>query len=304
MRKCLAILAAVWLAIPALAQDAMLIGAGSPSKVASGGGYTGPGDVQSGAFAWWGFRAYDSTAASTHQNVIQVCNNSGTFTGTNCLNVTANTNGTITFPAAGACNGSNCTLVKTIYDQSRANSCGGSPCNMTQGTLANIPTFVSSGLFSVHLTPSNGTFLAPSAITLTQPYSISAITTRNAQSGGNAAFFSNNASGNALIWSSTNPSALCVASAFCSSNTIAIGTPAAGEFLIGTSGSIDVDGTSASGNSSILTFSAELPVIGDGSNTDTLEVTELGIWNSDISSHFAGLITNQQAFCTASGTSC
>src|SRR3954462_605040 len=63
----LAFLACLWppLIGGAFAQGGMGPGPGTPHTV--GGGYTGPGDVVSGAFAWFGLRGY-TAAYSTGSN--------------------------------------------------------------------------------------------------------------------------------------------------------------------------------------------------------------------------------------------
>lgn len=115
----------LWLALaPAFAQmNSFFPGPGTPAS--SGGGYTGPGDVVSGASAWWGLRCYNAAYAG---NVADLTDSStGTTTGTRlvcnagvvsalvsgsaCTFVTGNACSSLATTCATACN------VEELYDQ-------------------------------------------------------------------------------------------------------------------------------------------------------------------------------------------
>ena len=71
MRYAVVILAWLALACGANAQN-LLLGAGQSPKVAAAAGYTGPGDIVSGAKVWYGLRAYN--AADRGNKLVNVCN--------------------------------------------------------------------------------------------------------------------------------------------------------------------------------------------------------------------------------------
>jgi hypothetical protein len=110
-----------------------------------GGGYTGPGDVVSGAAMWWGLRCYNTaytgnvadiwdTATGSTTETLLTCSSGGT------INETIHSLATT---CATSCN------VKTLYDQSGANSCASNPCDMVQLTNASRPIFTRSCIGSL-----------------------------------------------------------------------------------------------------------------------------------------------------------
>lgn len=286
-----------------------LTGAGRAGPAGGGGGYTGPGNVQPGAFAWWGFRAYDLTAATTHQNVVKLCGSTG-LSGT-CVTVTANTNGTITLPAAGAC-GSNCTLVATLYDQSRANNCSG-PCDATQTTAANMPNLNTTGVISM-LTQNGfgGLILSTSAaITLTQPYSLSSVASPVvASSSGGMLFMQNDSTGAGVGFNSVSAGVLIngnISGAFQSTNSATQAVYTTLQFLISnvaSSSIIDLDGTNTLGTASSFTWAGDALSFTGPNSPNEVGLMEFGVWNSNISANFGALRTNQQAYCTSIGGAC
>ena len=117
------------LASSALAQS-NIIGGGvlGDVKVASGGGYTGPGDIVSGADDWYGLRAYNS--ATRGNALINVCNSTG-GTDQGCSDMSSDpTTGALVSKtiASITCPGTNCTI-KIYYDQ------GSKGLNLTQSTI-------------------------------------------------------------------------------------------------------------------------------------------------------------------------
>ena len=119
----------------------------------AGGGaaYVGPGNVVSGAVAWWGLRCYNAAYSG---NVADITDSStGNTTGTRlqcsagtvsalvsgsaCTFVTGNACSTLAVTCAVACN------VEKLYDQSGANSCSAA-CDVTQATNASRPTYSST----------------------------------------------------------------------------------------------------------------------------------------------------------------
>lgn len=115
----------------------------SRSQVSVGAaGYSGPGDIVSGAKAWWGLRGYNAAYTG---NAANIC----TPLDAVCLDVTINATGGLNTTTLGtlACNNVTtiCT-VKTIYDQSGSTNCVGPlACDLTQTTIAFRPTYVAPG---------------------------------------------------------------------------------------------------------------------------------------------------------------
>jgi hypothetical protein len=111
----------------------------SIQQVGVGGAtYIGPGNVVSGATAWYGLRAYSTATAGNR--AINLCDN----TGANCADISTNaTTGKLNAPGtlgSNNCNTSGTCHIHTWYDQSGALACGGSACDVTQATVADQPT--------------------------------------------------------------------------------------------------------------------------------------------------------------------
>lgn len=141
-----AALVAVLSLASAQAQGPILPGPGLP---VAGTIYQGPGDVASGATAWYGFFAYSGAVASAHQNAYRVCD---TATESTCTTITYLTNGhsdDATAAASAACAVS-CRIV-TFFN----NISGGAPGDAAQSihtggvvtfnSLGTCPTFAVSG---------------------------------------------------------------------------------------------------------------------------------------------------------------
>ncbi len=99
--------------------------------------YSGPGDVVSGALAWWGLRAYSAAVAGTP--ALNLCLPGDTT----CADVsTDSSTGNLTIPGSlSTCSIVTCT-VKILYDQSGALKCTAAACDLTQATEGNRATFV------------------------------------------------------------------------------------------------------------------------------------------------------------------
>lgn len=124
-----------------------LTGGGVLTSVYTITSYTGPGDVTSGAKAWWGLRCYANAYSGDVADVWDSATGSTTETLITCsaggiLNQTVN-------PLATTC-ASGCN-VKTLYDQSGASFCnsGASACNLTQATNADRPTYTQNCIGSL-----------------------------------------------------------------------------------------------------------------------------------------------------------
>lgn len=117
--------------------------------------YSGPGNVVSGATAWWGLRAYTTAVRGT--KAANVCNVSDVT----CVDfLTDATTGALVVTTVG---GSSCSVVvctvKTLYDQSGSLSCSGAvACDLAQATIANRPQLiVSNGITGKAALLYNGT---------------------------------------------------------------------------------------------------------------------------------------------------
>jgi hypothetical protein len=107
--------------------------------------YIGPGNVVSGAIAWWGLRPYTLAYSG---NVMDICD---VATGATCGTVTAAA-GVLTFPLIGglSCDGGVACNISNLYDQSGQTKCNSnaSPCDVVQATNSKRPTlsFASTGV--------------------------------------------------------------------------------------------------------------------------------------------------------------
>lgn len=104
--------------------------------VAAAGGYVGPGDIVSGAIAWWGLRAYSAAYASGNGKIVQL---SRTSDSQSCdflslSNGNLGNSGTCSGGFSGSftsfCTSTTCTVL-TLYDQSGGNNCASAACNLT-----------------------------------------------------------------------------------------------------------------------------------------------------------------------------
>lgn len=160
-----------------------LLGVGGPHPT----GYTGPGNVVSGAVAWWGLRAYNQACANSNCQIINIFRASDSHqcdilaSSKGGLGNTANcsTGGDNGETVATWCNATTCT-VGQVYDQSGANSCsGGNPCHIFQVTAADEPPINFSGIGSLPQMTFNGTTQNLNGnnhtLTLAQPLTISSV---------------------------------------------------------------------------------------------------------------------------------
>lgn len=98
--------------------------------------YTGPGDVVSGAKAWWGLRAY--SAATAGNKIANVCTTIATVD--TCVDMFSNaTTGNMVILTIGGLTCDNSVVlcnVKTLYDQSGTSCAGATACDITQATVS------------------------------------------------------------------------------------------------------------------------------------------------------------------------
>ena len=143
--------------------------------------YLGPGDFVSSAKAWYGLRAY--SAATRGSAIANVCNSTGGVD-VGCADVLsdATTGALVPKTISGiTCPGPNCT-VKTLYDQSGANTCTGAPCNLAQATVASRPVLAANCLGSkpcMQFSGGQGVHNASTA-SIAQPWSVTGVYTTTA----------------------------------------------------------------------------------------------------------------------------
>jgi len=145
------LITALCLLLPLAAHaDVTLTGVDVSGKGTAVASYSGPGDVISGAVAWYGLRAYSLAYATGNGKIVNVrlTTNSHTCdilstTGGNLGNTANCSTGGDNAQAAATFCGANCAVV-TWYDQSGANACSAAACDVTQSTAANQPALTFS----------------------------------------------------------------------------------------------------------------------------------------------------------------
>ena len=180
----------LWLALCGAASAQVgQIPAWPPTNITSGASYSGPGNVVSGAVAWWGLRAYNAAYAASSGQLINVrlttnnhtCDILSTAAG--ALGNTANcsTGGDNAQSVASFC-GSNCAITE-FYDQSGGNSCSSAPCHYIQVTAGSQAILVPPGsgngcpTTSDYCASFNTQYYEPPAVgpTFSQPFTISCV---------------------------------------------------------------------------------------------------------------------------------
>jgi hypothetical protein len=276
-----------------------LINAG---KAPAGGGppaYTGPGDLAglSGAYSWWGFRAYNNAYISGVKHLVDIADASNAnpttidCDATGAFDIAAyNTWATAHSVSAGTA------LVRQLYDQT------GNGRHLAQSTAANMPTLNPAGVTSMSVNNSfGGRYLFNGGITLAQPFSTSAIANRVTTVPAGCIFLQNGNTGAGLGYDASVPPLVSGGGTLQSSNPVTLGVPSAMQFLIKGAGSvIYLDGTATSATSSTLAFApGGDPLFVLSQTVDVVKFTEAGLWAGDVSgasnANFAALNTNQHA---------
>jgi hypothetical protein len=157
------------------------------SACTGGGSYTGPGDVVSGATAWYGLRAYTAAIAAAHtQKLINIRN---TSTSETCDVIVATNGG---FGNVANCSGSSSGDTVAVFCAESGGSCTvteaydqtGGGFNVVQATAGNQPalllsgcgfTFGGGGPCLSFTGAASFCLIAASAPTLTQPFSFSGV---------------------------------------------------------------------------------------------------------------------------------
>lgn len=276
-----------WLALCGIAHAQLSGGVGGfpgPGTVHSSAAYTGPGDVVSGAFGWWGLRAYNLAQVGT--KVANICNSGDA----NCADVNSLSNGDFDVATATgsplSCGGAGGTCtVKILYDQTGANACGGSACDLNTSTsAATRPTLTFNCIGTKPCMTFNGSsqFLrsSGSVTAKAQPNTLSAVA-QTTNTGANRHIIGHvSGAANQLGYPTTNNTA----QVYAGSNVTA--TASAGSYHAlqgvqnGASCDINVDGASSTGNCGTQDFSGQV-FMGQIFSSQWMsgQVLEVGAWN-------------------------
>lgn len=139
---------------------------------AGGGGYTGPGDLNSGWALWWGARAYNASQASAGANAFQLC----TASDAACTNIRVTSTGGLNSSdlTTSGCSGISTCTVKIKYDQS------GNGRDLTQNTIGSRDTFdpAANGGKGQFVTGSASHYVTAGTYTRSQPFVMSVVAQR------------------------------------------------------------------------------------------------------------------------------
>jgi hypothetical protein len=271
------------------------------SQVAASASYTGPGDVTSGALAWWGLRAYSSATRGT--KAANVCNPSDVA----CADVSTDaTTGNLVLTTIGGhdCTMDDCT-VKTLYDKSGGTNCTGSVvCDLTQATIGNRPLLkhncLGTTLWCMTWTSGQSLVSVSVASTLSDPYTMSVVGERTAGFTTDAALIGD-VSGNSgqinfitsantiqLYSGAASLTATANDSVFHAVQGLSTATPLTGAKLY-------IDGTLTTGQSNANSITDGL-CMGTCNNGGTVSTAEGGFWAGDKSANFSTMNSNQHTY--------
>lgn len=274
--------------------------------------YTGPGDVVSGATAWYGLRAY---SAATVGNV--AVNIRRTSDSRSCDVVTTTTglgntsgcsvggdNGTA---VATWCNATTCFATKW-YDQTQGNKCTAASCDLVQTTAANQPQLIFScngSLPCLRTTTSTQTLVSANNITpATGVVTLSAV-------------FNRTAGTSAIIWISENGGAnrnqIRSTSGAANSAQLQNGGSIAGAasdatfnagngVINGASSVFNIGGTETTGTITGST-TANTPLM-TGTGTSAADWEEIGFWDNVAftGTQLTNMCHNQRLYWSTAGT--
>lgn len=275
------------------------------SASSGGGGYTGIGDLGlSSPVAYWGLRCYstsysgnvadvwDGATGSTTETLI-TCSSGGT------LNQTIHTLATT---CAVSC------VVKTLYDQSGANSCSSAACDLTQTTNALRPTFSTACSVLTGANPwcmvFNGTsqYLSiSSGPTQAQPFTFSAVARRNGGTTTIGQVLSNAGTNNIPYIGFYSTSGQVIYSASANRlGTFTEGNWAPFEAAFNSAGSSElyIEGSLSTVSPGSVTMTGAMGIGSGhlGSDYCNCNITEAGIWGASLISSFTAMTSNQRTY--------
>lgn len=313
----LALIGLLW-AVPAVAQNGAMSalrpgsaisvmgqGRGAMSGAAVTGtappaSYVGPGDLVSGATAWYGLRAYKASYATGSNPAITIRRASDSTTAT--INILATGNLDVA-TATAFCASTTC-FVTQAFDQT------GNGNNATQATAANQPQLSFSCAGSLPCMAFNGAQgLSAASFTLAQPTSMSAVAMRSSSNTTTEQYIIGepgtpysqlsfeNIANTAYIYSYN--SKLTVSAADGVTHALQ------GVLVAGASQSINIDGTLTTGSGGAGTPMSGLLTIGGGTAAPLYgNIEEAGIWPSAFTPTQQTAVCHNQSAAYSLGLSC
>lgn len=285
----------------------------------SGGAYSGPGNVQTGALAFYSCgRAYN--AAYAVGGTQPACDIVDTATGLATCTIPIGTNGFANLtaivcptsaPAVGVTtfctvtHAAGCSVAK-MYDQSGSLACsGGTACSAVQATLANMPPLTLSALNGLPCPTWAGAsamVLASGVLTSTtnMPFAYTAVskstvgtpsaTSVIVENNGNTTNIGYRASANTVGSQSGTITATASANSFHAVQLALVSTGANASFIV-------VDGSQTLGTFGSFTLTNKIAVgNGDaGGNPLTGTICEAGVWPSNFTSVYTSMNTNMHS---------
>lgn len=276
------------------AQSQPLLGAGGSKRAVAA--YVGPGDIVSGATAWYGLRAYSAAVAATGtQKAVRVRRSSDNAE----QDILILTTGALDVASATAFAGGANLFVTTFYDQS------GNTRNATQATAAQQPQLFLSGgpaagLPYINFASASSQRLLATIPALSQPYSFYAVALRTSGTtsdhdvistytgGSNGVMGFGNTSGAIRVFAGST-----LSSTGNSENVWHVLTGVAN----GASSSTAVDGSATAGAAGAGSTSTSLGVgfTPAGLNFLNGKISEAGLFPSNLASFVASLSANAHA---------
>jgi Alpha-L-arabinofuranosidase B, catalytic len=281
-----------------------------PLLGAGAGNYVGPGDLVSGAKAWYGLRAYNNAYGTGSNNAITIRRTSDSTTS----NIKILTNGALdTASATTFCNATTC-FIQTFFDQSGALNCSSAACDATQPTAANQPQLIFNCINTTlpcarFVGASDQKLVTPGVTLIAQPFTISFSAKRTSTFTSYNAVFGSTISGvqggygpaanQAYIFGGTLPVQTATASDSAYHNVFGI--------LNATSSSLVVDATTTGSLSPGTSGVVNSIAIGDSENSTnpfTGDFLETGVWPGALSGANMTSICHNQFVYWATSTSC
>lgn len=251
-------------------------------------GYIGPGDIVSGADAWWGLRAYSFATAGS--NAIRLRRNSDNAE----QDFTTLANGNLDVDSISTFKGAADLFVVTLYDQT------GNAVHITQATAASQPAFILSGLGSLPTITFDGTDdnLSHAASGSISTFTISAVANRTANINQQSLWFNNATFQVGYRNSADNQAFMYVGSVH--AVTVTDGNWHGLQCVFnGASSVFNVDGTQNIGNPGSSAAETTTDQVGASGSTQRLtgSIVEIGRWTTLFSaSNSSNMFANQQNY--------
>lgn len=283
---------------------------------AAGVAYTGPGDIVSGAKAWWGLRAYNATyATALGASFDWFCSNAGSHSGTVHVTSAGGLNATEIASIASTCAAAQVQLNK-LYDQSGSLACGGAACDVSD-INAGDNSYIVSCLGSLPCTSGLNTgsgFRQATSVAISQPFTVSGVYARTAAFTSYQVAF-DSANDNAFVGNLNSANKARAAGNGAEIDpTMSDSVVHAVQALFngtGTSSVVNVDGTETTGSTGTSSLSGGF-CVGRQGNASTAcggnalqgQLFEIGIWPSAFSSGNRTSVCHNQFIYWGTATSC